>query len=99
MIAYDHSLLRITEIHVNNIKQLGEECKITRRLEDYVVSEDDNDFLDMLDVHGFCYDDFGYYKYTHIIDITDLKNGETKAISGLENTISKEMIEEQEYEL
>lgn len=53
----------------------------------------------MLDVHGFCYDDFGYYKYTHIIDVTDMKNGESKAISGLENTISKEMIDEEEYEL
>lgn len=50
-------------------------------------------------MHGFCYDDFGYYKYTHFIDITDMKNGETKAISGLENTISKELIEEEEYDL
>lgn len=87
-------MIKITEIHANSIKKMGEEYKITRRLEDYDVSEEDNDFLDMLDVHGFCFDDFGYYKYTHIIDITDMKNGETKPISGLENTLSKERVGE-----
>jgi hypothetical protein len=56
---------------------------LDKKIENYIVSEDADNFLDMLDAHGFCIDDFGYYKYIHTIDVTELKNAETKQIKVL----------------
>jgi hypothetical protein len=38
-------------------------------------SDESNDFVDQLEAYGFCDLGFGCYKYTHKIDVTDVKIG------------------------
>lgn len=68
------------------------DCKILGKIENLFYSDESNDFVDQLEAHGFSDLDFGCYRYTHKIDITDVKIGEIRALKGLTGNISKEEI-------
>lgn len=53
--------------------------------------------MDQLEVYGFNYGCFGFYKFENKVDLTDFKNEEFVKLKNMRMDSSKEVIGEDEY--